>query len=60
MDLFSKIPEGEMRDNLYTISFPAHCVRIEAAYKRERLWKGICIGTNLIWILTHIFCLVAR
>lgn len=60
MDIFENVPQGEMRDNLYTISYASHCVRMSEAYKRERMWKGICIGSNLIWIICFIFSLFAR
>ena len=60
MDLFDKIPDGEMRDDLYNISFASHCMRMSEAYKREKLWKGLFVGSNLIWILIHVFELVAR
>jgi hypothetical protein len=57
--LFEKTPEGEMVNNLYTISYATHCVRMSEAYKRECLWKGICIGSNLIWVLCFVFNIVA-
>lgn len=60
MGLFGKVPEGEMVDNMYTISYATHCVRMSEVYRRGIVWKGLCIGSNLIWIISYIFSLVVR
>ena len=60
MGLFGKVPEGEMIENKYTISYAKHCVRMSGVYKWGSMWKGLCIGSNLIWIISYVFSLVAR
>lgn len=57
-DIFKVVPEGEMKNGLYSISYFKHCEILFDAYKRERALKILLIATNALWLTVFCFSVV--
>ena len=45
---------------MYQIPYIEHELRIFKAYHREKLWKGLFIGSNCLWVFGAVLWLLLR